>query len=417
MQIKEINENEFDNFANNHILKNYYQTSKYGNLMKKFGYNPIYIAMFEENKIIGAALILSKYIAINVKYGYSPRGFLIDYQNEYYLKEFTKLIKKYFFKKGFAFIKINPEITLAEVFPETNTKNINEMSQEIIKELEDLNYKKLKDNIYFESLLPKYNPIINLKTFNIENLNKNIKQKIKNKDKNGISLIKGDEYNLNQFYELVKNKKDNSIEYYKNYYKIFNEANMSDLWLLQIDYHEYLKNAQEEYTTLLEENDLINKAFINDTNNKQLLRQKMESDKKITTLNQEITEINNYIQNGIYKQIIATALTIKYQNRVNIVISGFDKHTKQNPNHILYTKLIENYKNENYSYLDLNGITGDFSHDNPYKGLNDFKLNFNPNIYEYIGEFDLIINQTLYSLLWTTKILHNEFDRKDIKNK
>ena len=53
MQIKEINENEFDNFANNHILKNYYQTSKYGNLMKKFGYNPIYIAMFEENKIIG----------------------------------------------------------------------------------------------------------------------------------------------------------------------------------------------------------------------------------------------------------------------------------------------------------------------------------------------------------------------------
>ena len=177
MQIKEINEIEFDNFANNHILRNYYQTSKYGNLMKKFGYTPIYIAVFEEEKIIGAALILSKYIAINVKYGYSPRGFLIDYQNEYYLKEFTKLIKKYFFKKGFAFIKINPEITLAEVFPETNNKNINEKSKDLIKYLESLNYKKLKNNIYFESLLPKYNPIINLKEFNIEKLNKNIKQK------------------------------------------------------------------------------------------------------------------------------------------------------------------------------------------------------------------------------------------------
>ncbi len=416
MQIKEINETEFDNFANHHILRNYYQTSQYGNLMKKFGYTPIYIAMFEENEIVGAALILSKYIAINVKYGYSPRGFLIDYQNDYYLKEFTKLIKKYFFRKGFAFIKINPEITLSEVFPGTNTKNINETSKELIGKLESLNYKKLKNNVYFESLLPKYNPIINLKSFSEEKLSKNIKQKIKNKDKKGISLIKGDEYNLNQFYELVKNKKDNSIEYYKNYFKIFNKDNMSDLWLLQIDYHEYLKNAQEEYNLLIDRNEQINKEFINDTKNKNLLKEKMDSDRKITTLNQEITEINAYIQNDIYKQIVAAALVIKYQNRVNIVISGFDKNTRFNPNHLLYTKLIEYYKNKNFSYLDLNGITGDFSSSNPYKGLNEFKLNFNPNIYEYIGEFDLIINQTVYSLLWTTKILHNEFDRKDIIN-
>lgn len=415
MQIKEINEIEFDNFASSHVLKNYYQTSYYGNLMKKFGYTPIYIGVFDNDSIVGAALILSKYIAINIKYGYSPRGFLIDYQNTYYLEEFTKLVKKYFFKKGFAFIKINPEITLAEVISETNSKNINNNSVKIINELERLNYKKLKNNIYFESLLPKYNPIINLKKFDINNLNKNIKQKIHNKDKKGISLIKGDEYNLNEFYEFIKNKKDNSIEYYKNYYKIFNEAKMADLWLLQIDYHEYLKLTQEEYTNLLEKNERINKEFIENTKNKQLLRAKMESDRKLTSLNQEITDINTYIQNGVNKQIIASALTIKFKNRVNIVISGFDKNIKLNPNHILYIKLIEHYKNENYSYLDLNGITGDFTPSNPYRGLNEFKLNFNPNIYEYIGEFDLIINQTLYSLLWTTKILHNEFDRKDIK--
>ena len=252
MQIKEISEKEFDTYASNHILKNYYQTSYYGNLMKKFGYTPIYIAIFESDEIIGAALILSKYIAINVKYGYSPRGFLIDYQNDYYLTEITKLIKRYFFKKGFAFIKINPEITLAEVNASDNTKNINNNSTILMEKLEKLNYKKLKNNVYFESLLPKYNPIINLQSFNIDNLGKNIKQKIRNKDKKGITLVKGDEYNLNQFYELVKNKKDNSIEYYKNYYKIFNEANMADLWVLQVDYHEYLKNAQEEYTNLLD---------------------------------------------------------------------------------------------------------------------------------------------------------------------
>jgi len=417
MIIKEITEEEFDNYSHNHVLRNYYQTSKYANLMKKFGYNPIYIGAFVDDQIKGAALILSKYIAINIKYGYSPRGFLIDYNDYEFLREFTKKIKKYFFKKGYAFIKINPEITLSEINKDNKEKNINEKSIELIKTLEKLNYKKLKDNIYFESLLPKYNPIIRLKTYEFSCVSKNLKQKIRNKDKKGINLIKGDEYNLNEFYELVKNKKDNSIEYYKNYYKIFKEINMADLWLIEVDYHEYLKNAKEEYQFLQEENEEINKSFIKDSRNKNLLRIKMESDKKLTTLNSEITEVNEFLQNGISKQILASALVIKFKTRVNIVISGFDKkNTRLNANYIMYTKLIEHYKKEGYSFLDLNGITADFSKNNPYKGLNDFKLNFNPNIYEYIGEFDLIVNQTLYSLLWTTKILHNEFERKDIKH-
>ena len=54
----------------------------------------------------------------------------------------------------------------------------------------------------------------------------------------------------------------------------------------------------------------------------------MESDKKITTLNQEITEINNYIQNGIIRQIIASALIIKYQ-KSGITKKNNCQHTKQ----------------------------------------------------------------------------------------
>jgi len=414
MKIKEINKDEFDNFANNHILKNYYQTSTYGEFMKKFGYTPIYIGAYENEEIVGAALILSKYITINVKYGYSPRGFLIDYQDEKQLESFTKAIKRYFSRKRFAFIKINPEITLSEVIPETNSKNINYNAVALINKLESLNYKKLRDNIYFESLLPKYNPIVKLKNFDIEKLNKNIRSKIKNKNKNGIRLIKGDEYNINQFYELVKLKKDNSVEYYKNYYKSFNSLDMADLWLVEINYHEYLEFTQNEWYTLNNENEQINKEFMKNPTNKQLLKQKMESDKKLTNLNRDLSEINNFINNGITKQLLASAFIIKFHNRVNVVISGFDKNNRLNANHLLYTMIIEHYKKEGYQYFDLNGITGDFSKDNPYRGLNEFKLNFDPSVYEYIGEFDLIINQTVYSLLWTTKLLHTEFERKDI---
>ena len=49
-------------------------------------------------------------------------------------------------------------------------------------------------------------------------------------------------------------------------------------------------------------------------------------------------------------------------------------------------------------YINLNGVVGNFSKDKlgKYKNLNDPKLSFNSTIIEYIGEFDLVINDRIY---------------------
>ena len=111
MVIEQIEKDIFDAFSKNHILKSFYQTSAYGELMSNHGYTSIYIGGYVDSKIVAASLILCKSIGPNIKYGYAPRGFLINYYDTSLLKEFTKKIKDYFFMKGFAFIKINPEIT------------------------------------------------------------------------------------------------------------------------------------------------------------------------------------------------------------------------------------------------------------------------------------------------------------------
>ena len=38
MKIVTIDSDQFDNFAKKHKYRNYYQTSKYGNIMNKFNY-------------------------------------------------------------------------------------------------------------------------------------------------------------------------------------------------------------------------------------------------------------------------------------------------------------------------------------------------------------------------------------------
>ena len=80
-----------------------------------------------------------------------------------------------------------------------------------------------------------------------------------------------------------------------------------------------------------------------------------------------------------------------------IYTSGYNRKYKSlNANYFMYFKLIEYYK-YNYNFLNIEGITGDLTKDNPYKGLNEFKMCFNPKIFEYIGEFDIVYNSRIYN--------------------
>lgn len=415
MIVREIRKEDFKTFSNTHMLKNMYQTTEYAELMSRNDYNPIFVGGFENGTLVAAAMILIKGISA-FKYGYSPRGFLVDYYDTERLTDFTKKLQNFLSKKGIIFVKMNPEITYALVNPEDGSKNVNLNNANIMDVLQSLGYLKLKDNLYFESLLPKFNPVINLTTFDFNNIERNAKNKILKNSKKGLNFIVGDENDIPIFYNFIKNKRNKSLKYFESYFNIYKNSNMMDLLLIEIDNNEYLKTIKEEYEKESEVNCDINLEFQKKPSNKSLYNKKMASDKKLNDLNLEIGLITTKLQRNILKETIAGALVIKFHNRVYLLISGFDKNfARLSPNYLMHGKIIEKYKNEGYKFFDLNGITGDFSDTNPYKGLNDFKLQFKPNIYEYVGEFDLVINKTIYQLLLSSNKLSKEFQRDDIK--
>ena len=88
MNIKEIDKDTFDNFASNHILKNYFQTKEYGELMSHSDFNVMYIGGYHKDVLVAGSLILYKSIGVNMKYGYAPRGFLVDYYNQQEFHQF-----------------------------------------------------------------------------------------------------------------------------------------------------------------------------------------------------------------------------------------------------------------------------------------------------------------------------------------
>lgn len=408
MYIKELTINEFTNYQKSHSLSSYHQTINYGILMAENTHDYDLIGYVDDNNTIyGASLIIIKKIG-KYLYGYAPKGFLIDYSNEYLLKKFTEDIKNYYKRKGLVFIKINPEIAIGEINTKTFQVTYNQ-NNNITNILINCGYKKLKDNLYFESMLPRFNGFIKTKDFNINNVDKNTKNKIKKAIRKGLVFEKAEKKDLDIFYNFIKHKKEKSINEYKDFYTVFEKDNAVDLFLVKIDYNRFLINSQQAYEEELVKNNYYNELLIK-SNNPKLINKKMNSDKTLLSYKNDILEATKGLQENI-NHYIAGALVVKHNNKASIVMSGYDQAFKRfAPNYFLHYSIINYYLNT-YDYIDLNGMTGDFTDNNPYNGLNRFKLGFNPKVYEFIGEFDLIIDELLYKTLLKSGFLAKEFNK------
>lgn len=409
MNIKELSIEEFLEFSQNHDLGNFHQTLEYALLRAEEGYEYELIGYKENENILAATLILIKKIG-NFYYGYAPRGFLIDYANRFFLKTFTDQIKEYYKKRGLVFIKINPEIAIGKMNKETHNVEYNS-NYPIVDNLIGCGYKKLKNNMYFEALLPRFNAIVPLKDFNISKLSKNTRNKIRKGIRKGLTLCKVDFDKFDILYNFIKNKRNKDEFYYKDLFNVFNKKDSIDLFLIKVDFKDYLIRTQNRYTTELNKNTILNEKMINFTN-PTTINTKMNSDKTLLSYKNDIAEASKYL-NTDQDLYIAGALVIKYDNRITIQISGYDKaYTRYVPNYFLYFSILDYYK-DTHDYADLNGVTADLSKESPFHGLNEFKMGFNPHIYEYIGEFDLIINETLYNTLLRNGTLAKEFNKNE----
>ena len=407
MYIKELSLMEFIEYSKDNIIGNYYQSINYAMLKAEEGYEYEYIGLVDNTDIIGAALTLYKRIG-NTYYGYSPRGFLIDYTNPIILEKFTNLIKDYYKKKNFTFIKINPEIAIGKLNKKTLNFEYNE-NYNVINNLNRCGYKKLKSNLYFESLLPRINAIVNLQELDVNNFTKNTRNKIKKAIRKGLTLEKAGQDKIPILTNFLKGNLSKDLYYYNDLYNVFNKSDDVDFFLVKVDYKKYLINSQHYYNNELNNNIYLNNKMV-DKNNSSVINAKMQSDKALLAYKNDIAEASKYLNTNI-ETYVAGAIVIKYNNRITIQFSGFDRNLKRySANYFLYFAILAYYQ-QDFKYADLNGITADFDKNSPYHGLNRFKMGFNPDIYEYIGEFDLVINENTYNHLLKNGSLAKEFNK------
>lgn len=389
MLIREINKEELNNYLSK-IPHSLYQTEEYAKTMEKQNFNIKILGLEENGNIIGSTILLITK-KMGFTYAFAPRGFVIDYNNNLLLNKFTSEIKKYCKKNGIVAIKLNPRI-IKEI-----NGNINNNYKDICSNLNKLKYIHLGYNDFFESFKPRFEAIIEIKNKNemFKNIKKEYRTKIRSAIDNGVKIHKGTYEDLKYLYLQTEKKYPRDLLYFQYLYYYFNQNKKIDLFYAKLDCEKLLNKFRNLYIKQEKICNEINNQMEIEHSNK-LTAIKIEADNLLGKYHDQLTTTTKMIQRYPKGIIIASALFIKEDNEVYMIMDGFDKNYKRyNAKHLLIWEALNYYKN--YKYLNLGGITS--LKEDKYKGLNNFKMNFGSASYEYIGDLELICIPSKYFLL------------------
>lgn len=417
MKMKQLTPNEFETFTRTFNIHSLYQTVEYAEVMQRQGFQYLFVGMIDDqNTIVAASLILVQK-RDGFKYAFAPRGFLINYNNFDLLKKFTSLLKKFLGKLDIIAVKLNPLI-IREVYDKNHhLKESNDYYEKIYINLKKLGYYHLGYNHFFEAFKPRFEAILDIhypyyQLF--QGMAKEYRTKIRSAEKNGIKIHRGNINNLDYLYLQTKSKYPRDLKFFQDAYQIFGQNKKIDFYYAKLDTTYFLTKTQEAYSLAEQKSiDANNQIFQNiGGNNAKLIDQKIVYDNEMSKYKDQLIAATNLLRDYPTGAVVASALIIKDQDEIFLFMDGYDPTHKQlNGKHLLLWKIIEKYANAGYKRFNLGGITNPNLEKNPYYGLNQFKLNFGANAYEYIGDLELVTNNTLYFMYRNAAPIRNILKR------
>lgn len=411
MELVTLTKKEFKKFADKHSQITFHQTEEWANLKLTNGWKANYVGLKDKNKIVAGALLLAKTLPIvKKKMFYSPRGFLIDYNNYELLEEFTKGIKKYAKEQGAIFVKIDPYVEYVEHDNNGDVVEGGYDNKQVVENLIKLGYKHFGFNLMQDTLQPRWMHVIETEDRTLEDVMKDMESKtrqiLRKNEKCGITTREITRDELPIFKDIMQHTSDRRefidrpLSYYENMWDNLHDSGILRILIAEIDFNEYEKNTTEELNQNKNElEDRINKKEKNllKMNEKKYEQSNKQNQEAIERLENQLKKIKELKEKHGEKAILGGILFLVYGNEVLSLYGGSNAELMQFQSaYIVHFAGVKMAVEEKYKKYNFYGITGDFRKENPLYGLFLFKKSFGGHVAELIGEFDLIINKPMY---------------------
>ena len=420
-ELLELEEKEYEKFVKNNKYKSHFlQSHAWGEFaQKKKRVKPYYLGLKKNNKLVATALLLQKKLPLGYSYFYSPRGFVLNYEDEEVFKVMTEKVVEFTKKKKSIFVKIDPDIIIKKYNYLDEEIKLNYSWENIFKMIKESGFKHLGFTKNFETMQPRYTFRIDL-TKDLDELkehfSKTTKQRINKAIKLGCEVKIGTEEDLDEFCRLMmvtEERKDfvsYDSSYYKTLYKMYNEKNKMTLFLGKIYPAKILKELNKNKKEVEESvKDLPTENLSKSAKNKL-----KEAERRLESINNDIKKYTEVKEKYGDELTLNAHMIIEYGDKAWVLYAGNENIlTETYANYYTYQTHLEYCKEQGYKIYDQFGTIGDLRKDNPRMGLHEFKKKFGGDYVEFIGEFDYITNHFMYFVF--TKLV--PLYRKVIKNK
>lgn len=424
-KLVELEKEQFEDFMKDNPKSHFLQSYYWGEFSKeKKNLNPYYMGLVDDKKKVKAAcLLLEKKLPLGYSYFYSPRGFVIDYNDFELFDEMTKKVISFIKTKKAIFLKIDPDIIRKSYNYNNEEIKLDNNASEIFKNIINCRFKHLGFTKNFETMQPRYTFRIDMNnSFDdiYNHFSKTTKQRIQKAKNLETEVEIGTIDDIDTFYNLMmltENRKDfvsYSKDYYKTQYEILSKNNMVKLFLGKVNTEKVINNLENANKEI----DAKIKEFGTDTSSlSKSSKNKLKELEKSFDKNEKEIEKYKDAQDKYGKIITLNAhMIIFYQDKAWVLYAG--NHNVLTESYANYNTYFEHIK---YAYehgvkiYDQFGTIGDLRKDNPRMGLHEFKKKFGGDYVEFLGEFDYITNHFMYFVFTKLVPFYRKLVRKRSK--
>ena len=393
MKFQEITEKEYREFWENHPLKTFLSAPEISKLRQKSNWDTYYVGVKEKKKIIAATMLLAHKRHFNKYEFYSPRGYLIDFNNQELVNFFTEELKKYIKDKNGYVLRIDPYVIYKERDIDGNIVEDGVNNEKVVENLLNLGFIKIpvekKEQVgwmFSLGLEGKTEEQI------LKEMKPNTRNQIRKTEKFGISVNEIGYDELDRFQSIMeetskrKGFSNRKLEYYQEMYKLFHDKNEVKFFITELNLKNYIEGLEAERVEKENKINSLTDAKYNDGAKKNLTNEIASIDKRIAE-SKEIIE-----KNGSDVITLSGSMFMLIKPEVIYLSSGnYEEYMKFNSQYLIQWELIKYGIENGFKKHNFYGIPEDINtHPKDY-GIYEFKRGFNGYVEELIGEFALPI--------------------------
>lgn len=381
----DIDPQEHDEFVAQHPLCNLLQSSSWAKVKDNWG--STIVGAYENGQLVASSLVLIKPLPLKFTMLYTPRGPVLDYENQELLQFFLNELRKYAKKQNCLFLKMDPPIHYRD-FHVDEEQRINPAAERMIANLQKAGAQHQGLTMVMdETIQPRFQANVYQADFSEEQLSKKTRKMMQTARKKGVTVVFGREGFLSDFARVMDSTSERkhialrTDEYYRKLLTAYPETS-------------FIALAEVDLQSLFETTDVRYQKALKDLENcpENAVKKRHNLEELLVSLTREVTELKENIANYGEKVVVAGALAITFGYTSEILYAGMDERFKRYmPAYLTWFDTIQECFDRGCTTCNMGGLEGSLS-----DGLLQFKSNFNPTINEFIGEFDLPVNKVLF---------------------